>query len=382
MGATEALVMLDAVAVEPVSKLVCDDDTEVALKAQEILSRIGPAALPFVWTNYRNASNEQLQRVSRKIFSDMPTERIKDELIRLLLSEDRLNIEEVRRNIEMAMMLLLERILVEDERPPSDQKMIAALLTHVQTHARENTNLRVIALLLLQRKDVVIRHLLPILHTDHQEWLTQLFLLLGLEGGHVATELWNILQSQDTTTPHQLRREVAGVMGLLGLDVGGYATTLSNYSYMLESQQAGLITRDFQKIKQQREGLEIALRALGGLLAGGKWNTEKLQDLLRNSQEGSPAHELYSVLLGKQFSGQIEQHAQRIRQLEQEIRNMREEHRKQIVKEINMHDKEKQKLNNTILQQMNQISTLTQDAIKLKQERDTLQIEVMRLRQP
>jgi HEAT repeat protein len=370
VGATEALVMLDAKAVEQVSKLVLDSDDTVALKAREILSRIGPTALPFVWANYRNANDEQLQRIARKIFSDMPTERIKDELIRLLIGEDTLQ-------IEMAMTLLLERILVEDEGPLPDQKMIAALLAHVQTHGRENTNLRAIALLLLLPKDVVIRHLLPVLYTEHQEWLVQIFLLLGLEGGQVEEALWSILQSQDPTIPHQLRREVAAVMGFLGLDVGKYANTLNRYSYLLQSQQAVTITRDLQQIQQQREGLEVALRSLGGLLAGGKWNSDKLQDLLRKSQEGSPAYELYSVLLGKQFSGQIEQHTRRIQQIEQELRGRQEEHSKQMVNEQARHHKESMRLNNIIFRQNNEINALAQENMALKQERDRLHRQLM-----
>jgi hypothetical protein len=297
----------------------------------------------------------------------MPTERIKDELIRLLISEDRLNGEEGRLNIEMAMTLSVERILVENKKPPQDQKMIAALLEHVQTHDRENTNLRVIAPLLLLPKDVVIGHLLPILYAEHQEWLIHIFLLLGPEGGQVEAVLGNILQSQDPAIPHQLRREAAAVMGFLGLDVGRYATSLPRYSPLLQAQPAGPITRDFQKLQQQHEELDVALRALGGLLAGGKWNSEKLLALWSNSEEGSSTYELYSVLLGKQFSGQI-------KQLELAIRHMQKEYNKQIIKEHTVHDKEKVDLNNTILQQMNKIRIL-------ERERDSLRLEVTRLKQ-
>jgi HEAT repeat protein len=355
LGAAEALVKLEGEAVEQLAKLILDPDTTVALKAQEIISRIGPAALPFVWTHYRNVSDVELQRISHKIFIDMPTERIQDELIRLLVGEN-------RHKVEMAMALLVERILIEDEMPLPDQKMIKALLEYVQKSGRENTNLRVIALLLLQRKDVVIRHLLPVLYEEHQEWLTQIFLLLGLEGGQLEETLWAILQSQDTATPHQLRQEVAAVMGFLGLDVGNYATTLSMYSVLLpQSQQAGHKTRDFQ----QFQGLEIALRALGGLLAGGRWNVDKLQDLLRKSEEGSPQYELYSILLGKQFSRQIEQYAQRIQQLEKELRSRRSEYEKKMRFEHERNDREETRLNNTIFQQRNEITAL-------KRQRDEL----------
>jgi len=370
LGAAEALVKLDAKVVEPVSKLIFDDDNIVAQKAQEILSKIGPAALSFVWTNYRNASDVQLQRVAHKIFSDMATERIKDKLIRLLIGEDRLG-------TEMAMTLLLERILVEDEKPLSDQKMIAALLEHIKTHGRENTNLRVIALLLLQHKDVVIRHLRPILYAEHQEWLTQIFLLLGLEGGQVAEELWTILKSQDVHVPHQLRLEVAAVMGFLGLDVSEYATALNKYGPFPQPEEGDRQTRDLQKI-QQREEQEIALRALGGLLAGGKWNIDKLHDLWRKSEEGSPSYEIYSVLLGKQFSGQIEQHVRRIQELEQELRSTQEHYNKQIRLDQSKYHKEVVKLNNTISQQINEINRQKEQTISLKRERDDL---LMRLKQ-
>jgi hypothetical protein len=156
-------------------------------------------------------------------------------------------------------------------------------------------------------------------------------------------------------------------MGFLGLDmdVGEYVAALNKYGSLLQSLQAGPTTRDFQGIEEQREGLEIALRALGGLLAGGRWNVDRLQDLLLKSEEGSPQYELYSILLGKQFSGQIEQHAQRIQQLEKELRSRRDEYEKKIRYEYDKNDKEEKKLNNIIFRQRNEI-------IALKRQRDDL----------
>jgi hypothetical protein len=70
-------------------------------------------------------------------------------------------------------------------------------------------------------------------------------------------------------------------------------------------------------------------------------------------------------LLGKQFSGQIEQHAQRIQQLEKELRSRRDEYEKKIRYEYDKNDKEEKKLNNIIFRQRNEI-------IALKRQRDDL----------
>ncbi|HJT58986.1 MAG TPA: HEAT repeat domain-containing protein [Ktedonobacteraceae bacterium] len=369
VGAAETLVRLDADAVGPVSAYIVDEDETVRLKAQEILSRIGPAALRFVWDNYRNANNSGLQRAAYKIFSDMPTEKIKDELIWLL-------VDEKNSSSEMALALLQERIIVEGQKPAQEQKMVAALIDYVQKHGRVNTNLRVIAVLLLQNKDVVIPQLISVLRhqSDYQEWrwLIQLFLLLGREGGKVEDELWKIMQ--DPAAPLPLQREVVSVMGLLGLSVESYATSLNALSPV--GQQAPA-TIDLQ----QREKFEIALRALVGLIAGGKWDSKKLENLLLDSAPGSPTYDLYSILLGKQFSGQIEQYEQQVLQMKQQLKSEQATYSKQLQVLQDEHDREKRRLNDDILRQKKENRTITEKARGLEHRTISLEAEVTRLQQ-
>ncbi len=52
----------------------------------------------------------------------------------------------------------------------------------------------------------------------------------------------------------------------------------------------------------QMEQQEISLRALGGLLAGGKWNVPILHTLRNASTPDSVEHELYSILLGQPYA--------------------------------------------------------------------------------
>lgn len=289
-GAEIALIGLDEHAVDPVSKLIIDQNAEVAGRAQHILSQIGPAALQFVWQHYRDADDRRLQDAVRTIFRRMSIDRILGKLIEWLTAEDPLY-------IEMGLTLLLERILLEEE--GASQKLIPFLLEYVCQHGQDDASQRIIALLLFARKETVIEHLLKRLRDNqknHPEWLPQILLLPGL-AGKAQERLEAIVRGEQEATP-QLRAELAAIMGLLRMDEAeDFAKTLNQYS-MLEPEGA---TQQLQT----RDLLSMSLRALGGLLAGGRWGVEELRRLRRTSKEGTPEHDLYSLLLGKHFSGDV-----------------------------------------------------------------------------
>ena len=378
-GAATALIKLDKEAVQPVSQLITHDNADVALKAQEILSKIGAAALPFVWETYRDQSKPKVMEASRKIFREMQTEEIKGTLVGMLTSEKRYD-------VEMALTLLLERMFDEaplpGEAPHSaqEQKMLTALLQHVQTNGRKSTNLRVIALLLLQRKDVLINHLFPVLYdTNHQEWLTQVFLLLGIEGNEAKEALAWILNKPEANAPHLLRREVAGVMGMMGLEEGveHYAKAISSNGIFPNTADRRTIPLDRERL----EKLEISLRALGGLLAGGKWNVDTLQSLLQHSPEGSTERDLYSVLLGKQYSSYI-------KDLDKKLQVQQEKYESEMQAQQKSYESEKQELQkkiNTLTRnlqiQKHHSDTLEQSNREVTQQRDQLTRQVEQLRQ-
>ena len=179
---------------------------------------------------------------------------------------------------------------------------------------------------------------------------------------------------QDPAAPLPLQREVVSVMGLLGLSVESYATSLNALSPV--GQQAPA-TIDLQ----QREKFEIALRALVGLIAGGKWDSKKLENLLLDSAPGSPTYDLYSILLGKQFSGQIEQYEQQVLQMKQQLKSEQATYSKQLQVLQDEHDREKRRLNDDILRQKKENRTITEKARGLEHRTISLEAEVTRLQQ-
>ena len=258
--------------------------------------------------------------------------------------------------------------------------MLTALLQHVQTNGRKSTNLRVIALLLLQRKDVLINHLFPVLYdTNHQEWLTQVFLLLGIEGNEAKEALAWILNKPEANAPHLLRREVAGVMGMMGLEEGveHYAKAISSNGIFPNTADRRTIPLDRERL----EKLEISLRALGGLLAGGKWNVDTLQSLLQHSPEGSTERDLYSVLLGKQYSSYI-------KDLDKKLQVQQEKYESEMQAQQKSYESEKQELQkkiNTLTRnlqiQKHHSDTLEQSNREVTQQRDQLTRQIEQLRQ-
>jgi hypothetical protein len=182
----------------------------------------------------------------------------------------------------------------------------------VQTHGVEKTNLRVIALLLMLGEQTILDHLIQTLddYPQHRKQLTNLFLLLGTETQEALLEIFH-----DASTSAELRAEIAAVLGMMSAPevIAEYAQNIGSYGISA--------TRTSALFPDQ---LAIALRSLGGLLAAGHWNMRKLQELRDTSLEGSPARELFSVLLGWRYTPQLAR-------LESELERAREEYKKQMV---------------------------------------------------
>lgn len=361
-GAEIALIGLDTEAVGPVSGLVTDENAEVASRAQRILSQIGAAALPFVWEHYRNVSKPGLQEAVRTIFRDMPTSKIQGKLIEWLVAEDPLF-------IEMALTLLLDRILLEERTPP--QELIPSLLEYARLHSQEDASQRIIALLLFARKDIAIRHMVQALYREHSEWLPRVLLLPGL-AGKARDELQDILEDVEHASP-QLRAEVAAIMGLLRMDeVEDIAKALNQYSVLLQDR----VTQQLPEAGR-REGLSIALRALGGLLAGGRWDVDALQQRRRVSVAGTPEHDLYSLLLGRHFSGDFNRLEQQLSTLNQQLQNEIAAHqntRQELQKQI-------RKLNDDLQASKDENQELRTQKKAVERERNRLTVELNTLKQ-
>ncbi|HEY0752377.1 MAG TPA: HEAT repeat domain-containing protein [Ktedonobacteraceae bacterium] len=308
-GAAVTLIDLGALAVAGAGALIIDDDAQVAHMARQILGEIGTPAFPFLWATYSDASHPERREAAREVFRAMPTLVIKDELVELLTSAR-------QEDISMALALLLERIHDETLQPGRAGEMLPALLEHVQSSTDEQANLRILALLLLLGGSMVASPLVDALYgnpTGHKH-LVQAFLLLG-QG--VEADLRAILK--DSNAPIQLQAEAAGILAMRGgdQDIEDLALNLSDHGLW-----AGRSVHHATKILQASR-LNISLRALGGLLVSGHWESTMLQDMRALSKSGSAHRELIEVLLGWRYSPEITS-------LQQDLENMRKEHSREI----------------------------------------------------
>lgn len=309
-GAARTLIDFGELAVPGVGALITDPDAEVARSAQQILGGIGTPAFAFLWAAHSDASNPARREAARAVFRAMPTRVIKDELVALLTSAR-------QEDISMALSLLLERIHDEALQPGHVGEMLPALLEHVQSSSDERASLRILALFILLGGPVVTQALLDALYANDQGHvhLVQAFLLLG-QG--VEADLLSVLRDADA--PAQMQAEVAGILAMCvpAREVRERALSLSEHGLW-----AGRSAHNITTLLQPSQ-LEISLRALGGLLAAGHWNTTELQSLRAASKEGSAEHELYDVLLGWRYNPQITR-------LKHDLELEREERKQEIV---------------------------------------------------
>jgi len=240
-----------------------------------------------------------------EIFRTMRSEVIKDELVALLVSNR-------REDTAMAVSLLLERIRDESAREYADQVMVPELLEYIQTHDVERTNLRVLALLLMLDEDAVADHLIQALeeYPNHRPQLSYALLLLGSRTHELLAEVF-----RDAETSPALRAEAATILGMVGTTdvVVDQVRNISKYG--ISSNRPGVLFPD---------QLAVALRALGGLLAGGHWNVRRLQELRDMSKDDDPMRDLASVLLGWLYGPQLAR-------LQADLENQRETFKKELL---------------------------------------------------
>jgi len=285
-GAEIALTRIGAAAVLRVGELITDQNQLVAKSARQILRDIGVPALRFIWTAHSDRSNTARRDAAMEVFRSMRTEVIKDELVELLVSDQ-------HDNIAMAVALLLERIDEETRQRYEERVMVPELVEYVQTHTVEGLNQRIIALLLLLGEHTIVDHLIQTLedYPHPRKQLIYIFLLLGNETRQLLLQVFN-----DPDTAAEMRFELAAVLGMMSApqEITGYAQNISRYG--LSTNRTGVMFP---------EQLSVALRALGGLLASGHWNAQRLLELRDATKSGDPARELFNILLGWRYEPQI-----------------------------------------------------------------------------
>jgi len=307
-GAEITLVEIGSQAVPAVGILITDPDAAIAQAAQNILCEMGVPAFSFIWSAYSDVHNRVRRDAARAIFRRMPTVVIKDELVQLLSSDN-------PDDVSMALTLLLVRIYDESAQAGREHEMIPVLLEYVQLRSDERVSLRILALLLLLGGRTVTDNMAQILYDfpNHTRRILYAFLLLGEVAEDTLLEMMH-----DPDAPPLLRAETAGILGMLSprMDVREYAKMLVEYGLWAGQSQG------FADVLQADQ-LNIALRALGGLLVGGHWQSSELLQLRMQTNESSPERELYDILLGWRYSPYIDT-------LERELEREREEHKKHI----------------------------------------------------
>jgi prefoldin subunit 5 len=161
-------------------------------------------------------------------------------------------------------------------------------------------------------------------------------LLLGKEAQQLLLQVFN-----DPDTAMNVRFELAAVLGMMSApqEIISYARSISSYG--LSNNRAG---------GAFSEQLSVALRALGGLLASGYWNAQKLLELRDASKSGDPARELFNILLGWRYEPQIAK-------LQSDLEVQREKFKREIVA-----------LTERIVAEQRRAQTLESDLEKLQQE--------------
>jgi hypothetical protein len=330
-GAEIALIRNGGLAVGRVGELIINPNAAVARSAQFILGEIGIPALSFIWTAQSDRSNLARREAAMAVFSNMPPEVIKDELVTLLVGDD-------RDDIAMAVSLLLARVHEEAKLDYQEHVMVPELIDFVQTSTEPETNLRIMALLLLMGEQTITEHLVQALSDDPQgsKNLLYLFFLLGPSTQRILLDLFD-----DASTSLALRAEVATILSMTAVpeSINDYVYTISRHG--IANKRSG---------STSPEQLAVSLRALGGLLASGQWDVDKLQELREDADDEGALREIANVLLGWRYEPQLTK-------LQQDLAIQRDTFKKELlVSTMKM------------AEQQNRISSLEDDIERIREE--------------
>ncbi|GCE13069.1 HEAT repeat domain-containing protein [Tengunoibacter tsumagoiensis] len=287
-GAEVALTRLGAVAVPRLGDLITSPDPLLSQVARAVLGEIGVPALPFIWSAHSDRSHQARREAALEIFHAMRTEVIKDELISLLISQR-------HDDTAMAVSLLLERIHDESAKSYADSEMVQELVDYIQNNQMQDTNLRVLALLFLLGEDTIAERFVQALKESivPQKQLSYSLLLLSKKTHSLLLKLYN-----DPEISAEFQAELAALLAMVSPTevIVHDAAHVTSY---------GMDTTD--GTPRYPDQLALALRSLGGLLASGNWNIERLLELRAANANDVEVRELFNILLGIRYEPQIAQ---------------------------------------------------------------------------
>ena len=195
----------------------------------------------------------------------------------------------------MAVSLLLERSRDEAIRQYAERSIVPELLDFAQTHTSEIINQRIMALLLLMDDHLVVHPLLELLemYPQHRDQLAYMLLFLDTESQE---QMLQAFEDQDAS--FDLRADLATILAMRSAPV-----TVTEYIQQLS--EYGLAKTETTVMFPAQ--LQIALCALGGLLASKQWDVHTLEAMRSATPVGDALRELFSVLLGWRYEPQIQQ---------------------------------------------------------------------------
>ncbi|HLI06885.1 MAG TPA: HEAT repeat domain-containing protein [Ktedonobacteraceae bacterium] len=382
-GAERALVKIGAPAVQSVGSLITDSAPSVAMTARRILMHIGTPAFPFIWAASSDTSNAARREAALSVLNEMPATVIQDGLLWNLMSDQ-------PQDVAMAVALLLERIHTESRLAFEEQEMIPSLLAYVEKQGGERTLQRILALLLFIGGQNVTEHLVQELYRqpEYTDQIIHAFLLLGRTA---AKTLEDILHDPNATL--ELRAAVVGTLGTIEptQSVTEYVRNISDYGYGVTARPEGLNDPDL---------LNVALRALGGLLVGGHWDVSTLLDLRTKNMEtdlatallgwryGAYIHKLLGDLRNEREAHQMEvrnlhilinTEQQENQRLQEELEQVSQEHNLRL-EELEHEKRQHQELRNRLDYREQQRQNLERENDHLKHDNELLRREISLLR--
>jgi methyl-accepting chemotaxis protein len=293
-GAHITLIRCGQLAVKQVYQLLWDSDRAMVDEACSILAEMGGIAFPYI---YELAHDRQRRSDANKVFMDMSGTTAAEGILSALATND-------IQKMEIAFYLLHMRI--DNEYRSGRFDMTIDMLQQAYAQPNSDTRLRILAALLFfnnntQQRKKIADHIVNTIKSSpkhHTEFMRTLLLL----GSQAEEPLAKLI---DATTD-KVQLEAIGTLGTLVAH-----PRITGFVEVLARSERGRETLD---LSVQKRGFH----ALGGLLASGIYDPDKLSDLQQNSNDPTSS-EFYSELLGTRYWRKIERLEKSIDKLNKDI---------------------------------------------------------------
>jgi hypothetical protein len=282
LGAHHTLVKCGQIAAQSVCELVRESDSDLAREVRAILAEMGETAFPYI---YQLAHDPEHRAHAEDIFQRIPVETISKGLLACFASND-------RQKEEAAFYLLAMGMDDENRSHPRSSSLTSELLTQTLEYSKSDVCLRTLGALLFfsqRRRSEMAQHIVSTLtQTSEELFCTEYMRVLFLLGKDAVDPLGFAMHSP--ALPEKVRLEMIGTLSTLAED-----EQVTEYVKILAAGSNGTVNFLHRA---------LGLRALGGLLVGGIYNEQRLEEVrkdfsARSKPQDRAAFEFFDVLLGK-----------------------------------------------------------------------------------